>query len=45
MGRAQKPKLTREELYAAVLLTGAMALVWGGAIWVMFLEVLRRFVE
>jgi hypothetical protein len=45
VGRAQKPKLTREELYAAVLLMPAMAFVWGGIIWVLVLELLRRFVE
>jgi hypothetical protein len=45
VGRAQKPKLTRGEQYAAVLLIGAMAFVWGGAIWVLVLELLRRFVE
>ena len=45
MGRAQKPKLTLEELYAAVLLMAAMAFVWGGVIWVLVLELLRRVVE
>jgi hypothetical protein len=35
------PKLDWKELFAAILLIGAMAVVWGGAVWALLSVWLR----
>jgi hypothetical protein len=39
----KKLELPSEEMYAALFLGGAMLFVWGGAIWVVLVELVRRF--
>jgi hypothetical protein len=40
---SKKFKLSSEERYAALLLGGAMVFVWGGTVWVLLVELVRRF--
>jgi hypothetical protein len=40
---SKKFKPSSEESYAAFLLGGAMVFVWGGIVWVVLVELVRRF--
>jgi hypothetical protein len=40
---SKKFKLSSEETYAALLLGGAMVFVWGGTVWVLLIELVRRY--